>query len=136
MADNEQELLSREEVVSKIPPDDGFTYYRAFGELIARAQVAKLKAMGYESPEEVKKGEEEVYENGKREGYSIGRADAETEGYVKWDREKVAELIMNRDYEAGECWCSWKAKSAGAEITRKYYRGTADQLKEILTGGE
>ncbi len=128
--DNEQELLSREEVVSKIPPDDGFTYYRAFGELIAQAQVAKLKAMGYVSPEECKAGEEETYEKGKREGYSLGRADTEGD-CVKWDRKKVAFELYKEDY--GTNFAGWLLES---KAVKDFWYKRADQLKEILTGGK
>lgn len=56
-------------------------------------------------------------------------------GYVKWDREKVAEKVYKwrTKHIDNQMWIPWNGLK---EESKDYYRKDADQLKEILTGGE
>ncbi len=50
-------------------------------------------------------------------------------GYVRWDREKVAEMFCGIDWNTG----SWETRT---DYGKERYYKQADQLKEILTGGD
>ncbi len=122
MADNEQEL---EEIIGgtekELKADDDLLLRvgRGHWEDVVPIILAKLKAMGYKSPEEVKglvKGIMDVYE--------------EDGALVKWDREKVAELCFSCNYLTSST--SW-SEAKKAETERAYEQ--ADQLHKELTGG-
>ncbi len=91
------------------------------------AQVAKLKARGWKSLEEVAEFGLSVNEA----AFGVAKAAMIAEGYVKWDREKVAELCFNCNYLTSST--SW-SEAKKAETERAYEQ--ADQLHRILTGGE
>ncbi len=102
----------------------------------AKELLAKLKDLGYEQvwikcPE---CGGNGFLADG-NEGITINRAYCPTcngigkiTKYVKWDREKVAETLGS--YAFKKSWYSLSKLQQEASL------GYADQLKEILTGGE
>ena len=148
MADNEQELLSDEEInTAEMPcdedsrncPIDTANSYNPASvacqlcshRITAQAQVVKLKAMGYKSPEEV---EVLIAEKAQKQMCidDLTRQLREFEANcVKWDRELVAKLCFSCNYlTSSNSW--FQAKKP--ELERAYKQ--ADQLKEILTGEE
>ncbi len=145
MAD-EQELLSPQEI-SKVKRQ--WARGQIVGESpipdLLKAQVAKLKDMGYKSPEEVANLENQniaLYRERRGEvWYWLGDGNDHLESLtcpiliepedmrkrVKWNREKVAQV----GYEfLGIGWDKL------TEASKDIFRDEADQLKEILAGGE
>ena len=97
---------------------------------------AKLKAMGYEQVwKECPDCEEGlVWVNHASEGYQQDpcptcKGTGKITNRVKWDSEKVAEKLYKLSHPAP--WYIWEQSQM-----KEYYRLQADQLKEILTGGE
>ncbi len=124
--DNEQELLSDERVIP-VP---------AYGDSIditahLKAQVAKLKAVGYEQVWKKCPGcIDGVCSSGSKNPTTnyhcrTCKGTGRIPKYVKWDREKVARYLA----EIKEL--DWEWKSTRLDCARK-----ADQLKEILGGEE
>ncbi len=132
---NEQELLSDEQLNEAFDGDFEEVHFdhKPTAEdilliklkLVAKAQIAKLKDMGYKSPEEVKELSKHI---AKRTG-QVTRLAAELRECVKWDREKVARKLCPD--KAG-----WDANDRDVYVDHEKYRKQADQLKEKLTGGE
>ena len=122
MADNEQELehtifmILREWSVG----DRILIAQDSYLKTISKEIKIKLKAMGYKSPEEYKWMADAVNSHIKRH-------------YVKWDREKVEEVLQQN-----EITVYWEMPRAWKEATGKMgdddSKRLADQLKEILTG--
>ncbi len=94
---------------------------------IAMAQVVHLKAMGYKPPIQ-----KVVAIIGKRSGKTVESSIqlAEAQGYVQFDREKVAEWFYKLYVEA------FGDFRRDCTLTKQGYLDRADQLKEILTGGK
>ena len=132
---NEQELLSEEEIVELIK----YTPNKVtLSNKVAEAQVAKLKAMGYEHPDEGNQLMRILVDAG------IVRMDATPtysellmvvktflEDAVKWDREKVAKAINHNRYHDG-LRINW---SDLTEYEKSVALDEADQLKVLLAGG-
>ena len=111
-------------------PKEGYGR-KASGRLsLCEAQVSKLKAMGYKSPEEV--------EAEKIVSYQVGSVDQrewlEKDGWLEWDREKVAKEY-HKTFAVAEK-LSDKSWDALQDSVKLWFLSKADQLKEILTGGE
>ncbi len=125
MANNEWELLSEEEIrtVIRNRKEEIFAKPDAWaGErFVAEAQIAKLKAIGWKSPEEVK---ELILDEHNQ------HADD-----VKWDREKVAIFLANEiaDTYSQEHDFAFDILSM---IEQNDFREYADQLYKELTGGK
>lgn len=109
---------------------------RGHWEEIVPLVLAKLKAMGYVKEDDLRArlNAEIRLEYGTKvfkKGKALGKRERIDEGYVKWDREKVAKGIYKIDEPYGEEWDR-------IEYTpfKEMYLRKADQLKEILIGGE
>ncbi len=135
MADSEQELLSDKEradcclrsLVKRHSCDECQVN-------TAKAQVTKLKAMGYEQVWEdcyncygAKKYKSSI--DGKEYDCPTCKGTGKLTKYVKWDREKVADWFYKLYKEA------FGDFTRDCELTKQGYLERADQLKEILTGG-
>ena len=131
MADEQDELLLTDE---KIDQEHNIWCMRrgkenlkiSWRQWIAKAQVAKLKAMGYKSPEECAECKN------LRKFLKDNNASKviEAMGYVKWDREKVAGWFWKHQHK--NSLMSWdEAKTERVFLASKCYE-SADQLKEIL----
>ena len=133
MADNEQELLSDREIqkefdkLEKEKPD--FNKRWVWARHIAKAQVAKLKALGYVKLEEIASRLKELglFIEVKDNKLILSGWMSNDNTYVKWDRKKVAEVLGS--YAFKKSWYSLN------ELQQEASLGYADQLKEILTGG-
>lgn len=138
MSANEEELLSEDEKQKIWVCGEGTLT------AICQAQVAKLKAMGYEQvwikcPECLGTGVARDYKFHKIEGTACPTCKGTGRIYkkVKWDREKVARVLAlqtlgDDDLQAIDRVWEWVVKNGYKD---EYY-DKADQLKEILTGGE
>ncbi len=132
---NEQELLSDEELNKTIglAKEKAFDPYDCVWDMIravAKAQIAKLKDMGWKAPEEVTMFLSLIAED------TLKKARV---GYVEWDREKVAielKAIMVKDRKVKIPWLENTDWDKLDERTQESWLKVADQLKEILTGGE
>ncbi len=110
MSAKEQELLSEGEFF--VAP-----YHQLWEKFtikdVAEAQVAKLKAMGWKTPEEVKELIQDEHNQHSDD--------------VPWDREKVADYFSRKRYVTLE-----RARGTIGEMSDY---NDADQLHKILTGG-
>ena len=145
MADNEQELLS--DVTRKERAKNCvFAPYSSVKEHIdwlCEAQIAKLKAMGYEQvwtkcPE--CEGEKQIYQQvrGTQHEYApcpTCKGTGKITKYVKWDREKVAGLLF--ESERGVKWGhSGTEDDESWRRAEQHYLYLADQLHKELTKEE
>ena len=157
MADNEQELLSDEEIVylnvGRKPIEEelkqGVKKVYPNTVRIAKAQIAKLKAIGYEQvwidcPDcnGFKKryvGKMDKLDSGWRD-CSTCKGTGRKRKLVKWDREKVAELIDKLTVMDGErvsaIWGIVSGRSDAQRMVETQLQYTKNQLKEILTERE
>ena len=131
MADNEQELL--EITLDEADKCRGWASQRKkFIDGKLQAQVAKLKAMGWTPPDECP----ECGGDGRQDRHfdrCFSNRCPNCNGYgwikrVKWDREKVESILIKMRNDA------LKVNAFRQPIPD--YHALADQLKEILTGGE
>ena len=124
MADNEQELLSDEEIKPYLAYDG--TYSTDIRKML-QAQIAKLKAMGWRSPEDLQKLCNPEYLDVKEANNLL-----KSLGYVKWDSEKVATFLAPPVL----------ARTVPTNLTeynkRRRQRALiqADQLYSLLKGGQ
>ena len=172
MTDNEQELLQPIEVIGELNDyidkygvwvrhykEDKFWNWNE--EIILKAQVTKLKAMGYEQvwikcPDCDGKGswvEKDDACNAVGDPCDKCDGTGKIYKYVKWDREKVAkdlygkarhssnllyELLHRYNPEPDDRYELWTTKwgewNKLNDTLKKFYRIQADQLKEILEG--
>ncbi len=137
-AEQDELWLTPEEIsVYKLYGTEGFAGYDIDG--LLKAQLAKLKAMGYKSPEEINKAIRKCVDSGvaiERDAalFVLNGVKSQLKGYVKWDREKVATGISVMI--CAKCGKVGKYCDECPLPKNRFEYEIADQLKEILTGSE
>ncbi len=140
---NDELLLSPEEQsVYKLYGTEGFAGYAIKG--LLQAQITKLKAMGYEQvwtkcPD--CGGTKRIFrlpvtalgETSNEFPCPTCKGTGRKRKLVKWDREKVAELLFCQVYGGKPPTTGWLVRE---KLIKDKFREQADQLKEILTGGK
>ncbi len=130
MTDNKQELLSVDELLQyQSQMSCGYLHYDNKIQTILQAQVAKLKAMGYEQvwticPDCIDGKVFNQQHPSTLDDCPTCKGTGKITNRVKWDRELVANMMMT----------PMPKESLGQRY--RFVLGLADQLKEILTGGK
>ncbi len=108
---------------------EGASHPKVLIEAHRKEILAKVKEKGWKSPEEV--AVEKIV------SYQVGSVDQrewlEKDGWLKWNREKVAETLYKKSshYEFG-----WLQVKHSQPIIAEIYYKQADHLHKILTGGD
>ena len=131
MHDNEQELLSKKEMVRALD-ESPFADLRSqvTRDILCKAQIAKLKSLGYEQV--WTKCPDCLGVGSYPEAHSLMGKCSSCKGTgkitdrVKWDREKVAKELIKIPI-------TYHSKEGDWVVTKENGYKFADQLKEILT---